>query len=247
MFTFYEVGGKVRDELLGLVSKDIDYVAVPDKDICLSINVDIIFESLKIFLEMEGFEIFLLTPEMFTIRARFPKDHKNSDIVADFVMARKEIGYKSGTREPIIEVGTLFDDLARRDFTCNAIAKDENGDYHDPFNGIEDIKNKILKTPIHGKITFDDDPLRLIRAIRFAITKGFTISADIEYLIKYFDYWNDFKVVSVERIREEFDKCFKVSTIKTLMFLEKYKGLRDYCFKHENLWLKPQIKNDGNI
>lgn len=240
MFKFYEVGGKVRDHYLGLTSKDIDFVAVPDEDILPAIGtIQIAFELLVKYLEEQGFEIFLKTPEMFTIRAKFPKTHKNFGITADFVLARKELNYEEGTRRPVIVPGTLLDDLTRRDFTVNAIAIDEDGKVYDPFNGRNDILKKVLRTPIKADITFADDPLRLLRAMRFAVTKGFSISTDIDMIIRYFDYWNKFHVVSEERIREELYKCFKANTHKTLMYFETYKNLRDYVFKRTTLWLKP--------
>jgi hypothetical protein len=139
LFTFYEVGGKVRDEILGLQSKDVDYVAVPN-DTLLEKYQDAyeMFVILETFLTNEKFEIFLSTPDCFTIRAKFPKDHKYQG-VADFVMARKEIGYVPNTRTPIVKPGTLFDDLERRDFTLNALAKDDDGQIIDFFGGIKDL------------------------------------------------------------------------------------------------------------
>ena len=89
--------------------------------------------------------------------------------VADFVMARKEVGYIPNTRTPIVEPGNLYDDLSRRDFTVNALAKDpDTGEIIDYFGGLEDIKKKLLRTPLPP---FDDDPLRILRGIRFSITK----------------------------------------------------------------------------
>lgn len=239
MFTFYEVGGKVRDELMGLKSKDVDYVAVPDDQMLNVINIGLLFETLKIQLENDGYEIFLVTPDCFTIRAKFPKYHRFSGTVADFVLARKEIGYKEGTREPVVVPGTLWDDLARRDFTVNAIAKAENGTLYDPFRGIEDIKSRILRTPIHGALTFDDDPLRLLRAIRFAVTKGFVLSHAVESYLTNYDYENKFAVVSEERIREELHKAFHHDTLLTLEYLNSYQNLTQYIFKRTKLWLKP--------
>lgn len=240
MFTFYEVGGKVRDELLGLQSKDIDYVAVVD-DILLNTDTRINkwFNALEVFLVQQGYQIFLSTPEMYTIRAKFPKGHKNKNIVADFVLARKEIGYKEDTREPIVIPGTLLDDLHRRDFTVNAIAKAEDGTLIDPFDGQKHIKEMVLHTPISGDITFDDDPLRLLRAIRFNITKGFSLDSNIYNFILNFNYMDKFHVVSEERIREELFKCFKHDTLRTLKVLNWFAGLREYIFTKTNLWLKP--------
>lgn len=130
-FKFYEVGGKIRDEFLGIKSKDVDYVAVPSKEVFDKIHpresqpspAMLVFDELKDYLEKQKFEIFLVTPRCYTIRAKFPEGHKYQGI-ADFVMARKEVGYIPGTRTPIIYPGTLYDDLSRRDFTVNALAKD---------------------------------------------------------------------------------------------------------------------------
>lgn len=239
MFTFYEIGGKVRDDLLGVQSKDIDFVAVPD-----SVDGDIegIFLGLSEHLREEGFQIFLETPSCFTIRAKFPDSHKNKGMSADFVLARKEIGYKEGTREPIVVPGTLYDDMERRDFTVNAMAKTSDGTIIDYFNGMADLIAKRLRTPIKGEVTFEDDPLRILRAIRFAITKDFSIHPDIHYTIRMYDYDNKFGVVSEERIREELYKCFRHNTLETMSYLNNYPKLRNYIFERTNLWLEPTNK-----
>jgi poly(A) polymerase len=221
MFKFYEVGGKVRDEILELESKDVDYVAVPSDELLRDVSS---------------------AHSMFDVlRAKFPKEHKYEG-VADFVMARKEVGYIPGTRQPIIKPGTLFDDLERRDFTLNALAKDENGKIIDFFNGLEHLKRGMLVTPLNVNETFNDDPLRILRAIRFSITKGFTIGAFMDLVIQDYDYNKKMKVVSVERIREELLKCFKHDTIKTLRVLNDYPKLRNYIFKKNILWLKPTLE-----
>jgi len=242
MFKFYEVGGKVRDEILELSSKDVDYVAVPKEELLSTVEkAEDMFSMLESFLRVEKFEIFLVTPDCFTIRAKFPAGHKYSG-VADFVMARKEIGYIPGTRTPIVKPGTLFDDLQRRDFTLNALAKDEDGTIIDFFGGIEDLKKNRLKTPLDCKITFDDDPLRILRAIRFCITKGFWIGPYMDGVIQDYDYEGKMGVVSMERIREELFKCFKHDTLKTLKTLHEYPALRNYIFGKNTLWLKPTME-----
>jgi tRNA nucleotidyltransferase/poly(A) polymerase len=162
-------------------------------------------------------------------------------MVADFVMARKEVGYVEGTRRPILELGTLEDDLIRRDFTVNAMAEDEDGNLIDLFNGQMDLERMILITPLPPKVTFEDDPLRIIRAIRFSITKGFRLSY-LDYFIYNFDYEGKMGVVSIERIREELLKCFKHDTLKTLTILNQNPKLRDYIFKNNILWLKPTFE-----
>lgn len=239
-FKFFEVGGKVRDELMGLQSKDIDYVAVPDPMV-LAANLDIntLFNLLVNHLKEEGFELFLVTAACFTIRAKFPKGHKHAGIVADFVMARKEIGYKPGTREPIIVPGTLYDDLERRDFTVNAIAKDEDGNLIDPFDGQIDLKFKILRTPLEVTKTLNDDPLRVLRAIRFCVTKNFDLAPELEDAIFNYQYDEKMKVVSEERIREELFKCFKSNSLLTIVTLWNYPKLLEYIFNNTKLWLKP--------
>jgi tRNA nucleotidyltransferase/poly(A) polymerase len=242
MFKFYEVGGKVRDEILEIESKDVDYVAVPGEDLLKDVNsAHSMFNILEGYLKEEGFEIFLVTSDCFTIRAKFPQGHKYSG-VADFVMARKEIGYIPGTRTPLVVPGTLYDDLERRDFTLNALAKDGDGNIIDYFGGLEHLRKGYLKTPIDCKITFDDDPLRILRAIRFCITKGFFISPYMDGVMQDYDYETKMPVVSVERIREELYKCFKHDTIKTLKTLHEFPALRNYIFKENILWLKPTLE-----
>jgi len=242
IFTFYEVGGKVRDEILGLQSKDVDYTVVPSDSLLEQYTeAEEMFEILVTYLRESKFEILLITPDCFTIRAMFPKDHKYSG-VADFVMARKEVGYVPGTRTPIVKPGTLYDDLERRDFTLNALAKDEDGTIIDYFNGLDHLKFKMLITPLDTNITMNDDPLRLLRAVRFSITKDFKISSDIWYELNNFDYDEKMGVVSTERIREELFKCFKHDTLKTLDKLNEFKYLKNYIFKNNLLWLKPTME-----
>jgi tRNA nucleotidyltransferase/poly(A) polymerase len=242
LFTFYEVGGKIRDEILGLQSKDVDYVAVPSYGLLEKYKTaHEMFVVLETFLLSEKFEIFLSTPDCFTIRAKFPKEHKYQG-VADFVMARKEIGYVEGTRTPIVVPGTLRDDLERRDFTVNAMAKGENGEIIDLFDGMKDLEKMVLSTPLPTKQTFDDDPLRIIRAVRFAITKGFSLK-HIDYYINNYDYENKMCVVSSERIREELFKCFKHDTMDTLDTLNDYPRLKRYIFENKLMWLKPTMEN----
>lgn len=251
-FKFYEVGGKIRDELLGLTNKDVDYVAVPSEELLRNIEeaqclvdgiypntTNAVFTMLESHLREEGFEIFLVTPDCYTIRAKFPEGYKYQG-VADFVMARKEVGYVPGTRIPIVEPGNLYDDLSRRDFTINALAKDpDTGEIIDYFGGLEDIKEKLLRTPLPPIVTFDDDPLRILRGIRFSITKRLRVSEDMWQAMKAYDYFDKMPVVSEERIREELTKCFKCNSSLTLGWLSELTDLRDYIFKNTNLWLKP--------
>ena len=155
-------------------------------------------------------------------------------------MARKEVGYIPGTRTPIVEPGTLYDDLSRRDFTVNALAKDpDTGEIIDYFNGVEDLKNKVLRTPLKPSVTFDDDPLRILRGIRFEITKGLKMPSKLRGLIQNYAYTKKMSVVSEERIREELIKCFRHDTSKTIKILQEFTNLSDYIWANTRLWLKP--------
>jgi tRNA nucleotidyltransferase/poly(A) polymerase len=237
----YEVGGCVRDELMGVKTNDIDFTFVLDN---LDRTVDEGFQIMTDWLSHKEFTIFLSTPECFTIRAKFPKDHLHSGLVADFVLARKEVGYVEGTRKPILELGSLEDDLVRRDFTLNALAKDENGNIIDLFDGIEHLKKGLLVTPLDPMKTMFDDPLRILRALRFSVTKGFEVSTDIMESMRQPDILDKLKsTVSQERIREEITKMMMCDTIKTMKLLvdidrDFIKGFLDIVFKDE-MWLKP--------
>ena len=235
-FKEYLVGGAVRDEILGLSNKDLDYVFVFE-ELDENQTAEECFNEMYQNIQERG-EIFLSTPSCYTIRYK----DKVTKEVKDVVMARKEVGYVQGTRTPIVKPGTLYDDLERRDFTLNALAKDEDGNIIDYFNGIEDLKNGVLRTPLPTKVTFNDDPLRILRAIRFSITKGFKIPEPMFLTIFSYDYESKMDVVSTERIREELLKCFKFDTLKTLKTLNDFTGLRNYIFENNLLWLKPTME-----
>ena len=232
----YLVGGAVRDEILGLDNKDLDYVFVFD-NLDDDQTAEECFEDMYKVIQERG-EIFLSTPSCYTIRY---KDRETKE-VKDVVMARKEIGYIEGTRTPIVKPGTLYDDLERRDFTLNALAKDEDGTIIDYFNGLNDLRDKILRTPLPTETTFNDDPLRILRAIRFSITKGFTIPGTMAITIELYNYDEKMSVVSTERIREELFKCFKHDTLETLRVLDEFPLLKNYIFKDKGLWLKPTME-----
>jgi len=238
----FSVGGCIRDKILGVQSKDIDFTFVLDD---LNGTVEQGFEHMTEWLKAEGFEIFLSTPDCFTIRAKFPKGHKHQG-VADFVMARKEIGYIPGTRKPILELGTLSDDLLRRDFTLNALAEDEDGKLIDLFDGLKDLKDGILRTPLDPTITMMDDPLRILRCWRFSITKGFTIDLKIWDAMRQPGILEKLETtVSGERIREELFKMFKHDTVKSLELLSIVEadipGMMSLLFKN-GLHLEPSFK-----
>jgi len=239
----FKVGGCVRDKLLGIESKDIDFTFVLDNT---DGTVEEGFQIMTDWLTTEGFDIFLSTPECFTIRAKFPIGHKMERWVADFVLARKEVGYVEGTRRPILELGTLEDDLMRRDFTLNAMAEDEDGNLIDPFGGQGHLGARLLKTPLPAEQTMMDDPLRFLRALRFSITKGFFIHPPIINAMKQPEIFEKLKlVVSAERIREEIAKMMEHDTPATLRVLTRMEaelpGLIALIFDR-GLWLKPTFE-----
>jgi tRNA nucleotidyltransferase/poly(A) polymerase len=242
MAQIFKVGGCIRDKFLGIDSKDIDFTFVCEE----SQTVEQGWSEMRSWMLERGFEIFLETQDCFTIRAKFPKDHQFSGLVADFVMARKEVGYVEGTRRPILELGTLEDDLLRRDFTLNALAEDIDGNIIDLFGGIEDLKVGILRTPMDAMVTMMDDPLRILRALRFTITKDFVMSDDIWEAMKQPNILKKLEqTVSGQRIREEIDKMMRFNTTRSFRLLmdvdEIIPGFLELIFK-DGMWLKPTFE-----
>jgi len=240
----FKVGGCVRDKFLGLESNDIDFTFVLDNT---DRTVEEGFQIMTDWLTHKEFTIFLSTPDCFTIRAKFPKGHANEGMVADFVLARKEVGYTEGTRRPILELGTLEDDLVRRDFTINAMAEAEDGTIIDLFGGQEDLKKGLLRTPLPAAQTMMDDPLRFLRALRFKITKGFDVDRDILKAMQQPEIKAKLRqTVSAERIREEVFKMMKHDTAKTIRMImhiddDFIPGFVSLVFDR-GLWLKPTFE-----
>jgi tRNA nucleotidyltransferase/poly(A) polymerase len=246
-YNLYLVGGIVRDRLLGVQSKDIDYSFefTPEflKMIPRSVGTPTFFYiTMNNMLKAYGFEIFLETIDCFTTRARFPKGHEHEGITADFVMCRKETYEDPESRQPTVSIGTLYDDLLRRDFTVNAIAQDEDGNLIDPFGGQEALKNKVIECPVDAETSFMDDPLRMLRALRFMVTKDLFPTQDVITAMERQDIWNKFDiVVSRERVRDELFKMFYHNPLDTISVLTSYvhpEYLEKMVFK-EDIWLKP--------
>lgn len=235
-YILYECGGKIRDEFLGLKSKDIDYTVVLDISNWKNVPMEEVFNSFVEQIKGEGYQVFVETPSCFTVRAKFPKDHVHSGLDADFVLSRKELGYIKGTRQPKVVLGTLEDDLLRRDFTLNALAKDIDGNIIDLYNGQSDLQDRILRTPTDAVVSFNDDPLRILRAMRFSITKGFGFSDEIVNAIELFDV-SKMEVVSVERILTELHKMFMFDTAKSLLLM--------WWLQNRNYMLYEKLINSG--
>jgi tRNA nucleotidyltransferase/poly(A) polymerase len=186
----YVIGGFVRDLILERPSKDIDIVVVGS-------GLDLAKECAE-RLRVKKVSLF----QNFGT-AQF----KYKDLDVEFVGARKE-SYRHDSRKPIVENGTLSDDQNRRDFTINALAlslhADNFGDLIDPFNGIEDLENGIIRTPLDPDTTYSDDPLRMMRAIRFAAQLGFKIEA--KSLQSIYGNAHRLEIISMERIMDELNK-----------------------------------------
>jgi tRNA nucleotidyltransferase (CCA-adding enzyme) len=209
----YVIGGFVRDFLLGRdFKKDIDIVAVGS-------GIELALKVSELLPKQPKVQVF---KNYGTAMLRF------EDTEIEFVGARKE-SYHFESRNPVVENGTLEDDQNRRDFTINALALSLNqntfGDLVDPFNGVLDLENKIIKTPLDPDITYSDDPLRMMRAIRFATQLGFKIEENsLDSIAKNVER---IKIISGERIVDELNKI--LSTEKpSVGFLLLYKtGLLD--------------------
>lgn len=186
----YVVGGFVRDILLERPSKDIDIVVV-GSGIALA---EAAAEKLRV-------------KKVSTFKNFGTAHFRYKDIDVEFVGARKE-SYQRDSRKPIVEDGTLNDDQLRRDFTINALAidlrKSNFGQLVDPFDGVGDLDKGIIRTPLDPDTTYSDDPLRMLRAIRFATQLGFTIES--ESLKAIFRNADRLAIISAERISDELNK-----------------------------------------
>ncbi|MCS6988973.1 MAG: CCA tRNA nucleotidyltransferase [Chloroherpetonaceae bacterium] len=188
----YAVGGYVRDKLLGKPCKDIDIMVVGEP----------ISFAKAVKARLNGFA-FAAFERFRTAQFRL-NDVELGEVKLEFVGARKE-SYDPDSRKPITQIGTLEDDLLRRDFTVNALAislnRERYGELVDLFGGLDDLRDKILRTPLDPESTFSDDPLRMLRAARFASKLGFALHPSIPPAMEKMRA--RLKIVSQERITDE--------------------------------------------
>ena len=196
-FPTYVIGGYVRDRMLSRPSKDMDIV-------CIGSGIQL---AEAVAAKMHPMPKVVVFQRFGTAMFRF----KNIEI--EFVGARRE-SYRTDSRKPSVEEGSLEDDQNRRDFTINALAvslNEENfGEMIDPFNGIKDLEGKVIQTPLEAGKTFSDDPLRMLRAVRFATQLGFKIEKNTLKALS--TYKDRIKIISKERIISELEKIMKTPT-----------------------------------
>jgi len=210
----FVIGGFVRDMLLKRPTKDIDIVV-------LGSGIELAKEVAK----RMGNKPLSVFKNFGTAMVTLP----DGDV--EFVGARKE-SYRRDSRKPIVEDGTLEDDQQRRDFTINALAislnKESWGKLIDPFGGLDDLKHKIIRTPLNPDITYSDDPLRMLRAIRFATQLNFTIEEDSrEAITRNAERIN---IISKERIIDEINKIIASPKPSVGFKLLESSGLLSYVF-----------------
>ena len=225
----YVIGGFVRDIFLKRPSKDIDVVVVGS-------GIEL----------AEKVTAKLGKKAKLTVFKNFGTAQvKLKDLEVEFVGARKE-SYQRDSRNPIVEDGTLEDDQNRRDFTINALAiclnKDRFGEIIDPFGGLEDLKNFVIRTPLNPDITFSDDPLRMMRGIRFAAQLGFFLETNTFDAIERNK--ERIEIISKERIADELNKIIMSRKPSVGFILLDKTGLLDLIFP-ELLALKGAETKDG--
>lgn len=234
--TFWKVGGCVRDDFLGVKTKDIDFAVEGVES----------FDHMRTLLLAEGFKIHTEKEEFLTIRCGVPKDSPLREIAkdADFVMCRKDSDTGDGRRPDFVEPGTIVDDLARRDFTVNAIAENaETGEIFDPHNGIEDLNKRQLRFVGDAKQRIAEDGLRVMRGFRFHVTKEFSFTGDTWLALISPLATEMLGKVSIERIQIELDKMFKHDMFHALDVVCHMipVEMQEVIFR-DGLWLKPTLE-----
>lgn len=207
----FEVGGHIRDELLGLPSSDVDLIAIASS-----------FDELKNYVSKNSQKIFLEKPEFNLIRY----------LALD------------GSPQDITFCHSLEGDLKRRDFTINAFAREVgSSEVIDVENGLKDLKEGIIRCIVSPKETFQEDPARIIRAIRLKIKLKFDYDRELSYYM-YGDHdFSELKNIDRERLRQELDKCFKTSSEKTIGEISRM-NLAFSKIIFDQYWLRVEVRKN---
>jgi len=209
------VGGTVRDHLLGFpTSNDVDFAVEAAS-----------FDEMRETLMSRGLRVWQERAEFVTLRGQMPLERmgdfggllsvkqgfNRSRVVvdADFTLCRAEAMYTDKRHPDVVTPASLFVDLARRDFTVNAVAVSEDGVWFDPFEGRADAASRILRMVGNPNLRLDEDPLRMLRAFRFAVTRGLTLNKRLEFMLNDPNVLVLLKTLPVERVRDEMFKAFK--------------------------------------
>ena len=194
----YEVGGCVRDSLLNIPSNDIDYVIEASS-----------YEQMKDYVLQNSRNIFLEKPEFGTIR--YMSLNGTPEDISLCIKSR-------ASDNSSFEIGTLLEDLNNRDFTINSIARMKNTEeLFDPTSGIDDLSKKLIKCVADPEVVFNNDPARIIRAIRFKIQFGFELDIEIKNFLFEKKDFSPLLNINRERLRQEIEKCLKVSSKETIV------------------------------
>lgn len=241
----YLVGGAVRDYFMGTTSppKDLDF-AVEATD----------YAHMRSWLTTNGAKLYLERPQFVSIRCSVPTTALNSTfggilpppvegecVNADFTLCRRDGFYSDGRHPDNVLPGTIIDDLARRDFTMNAMALCADGTHLDPHMGMYAMRYGQIETVGAAADRIREDPLRILRAMRFAVTKNMVITHDLQYAIDAFAPL--LTTVSTERVAEELLRMFKY-TPQALALLVKHPAVMHALFTPTSrLWLQPTLKD----
>lgn len=241
----YLVGGSVRDHLIdpSIVSHDIDFAVEAES-----------YEAMFLALVRMGVTIYKPLPKYVTIRGGipyravagkyiFPRGWSGSAdamIPADFTLCREETMYSDKRHPDVVTPASLNVDLSRRDFTMNALAMTEDGDIIDRSGGMEDIKDKLVRCVGNPRERFLEDPLRILRAVRFMVKLGFHPDNDLENTLRYSSVIDGLSSLPVERVQDEMNRAMRHSWRETmLLVMVRYPLLGDALNRwFDSLWFK---------
>lgn len=202
----YEVGGSLRNELLGLKSRDRDFSIVAPS-----------YQAMKEWILANGGNIFQERPHYLAIKAKMPNLG-----ATDYNLARKESFYTMGNPETVVPAANIEEDLSRRDFTMNAIAREVGSTtLIDPYNGLDAIRSYEIRAVRNAMERFTEDKMRIVRAIRFKAQLGFKITEEVHNaMIKFIA--DDFRDVKTEALQVELEKAFMSNTPGSLLAFAQY-------------------------